>query len=64
LVAGIAKHYDADELVGKKIVIVANLEPAEIFGVKSNGMILAASNEDELTLITPEKEINSGSKVK
>ncbi len=64
LVAGIAKHYDADELVGKKIVIVANLEPAEIFGVKSNGMILAASNEDELTLITPEKAIDNGSKVK
>ncbi|MGM0445845.1 MAG: methionine--tRNA ligase [Bacillota bacterium] len=64
LVAGIAKHYDAEELVGKNIVIVANLEPAEIFGVKSNGMILAASNEDELTLITPEKAINSGSKVK
>lgn len=64
LVAGIAKHYDAEELIGKNIVIVANLEPAEIFGVKSNGMILAASNEDELTLITPEKAINSGSKVK
>ncbi|MCF8000817.1 MAG: methionine--tRNA ligase [Halanaerobiales bacterium] len=64
LVAGIAKHYETDELIGKEIVIVANLEPAEIFGVKSNGMILAASNEDELTLITPEKAIASGSKVK
>ncbi len=64
LVAGIAKHYDSEELIGKRIVIVANLEPAEIFGVKSNGMILAASNEDELTLITPEKAISSGSKVK
>jgi len=64
LVAGIAKHYETDELIGKKIVIVANLEPAEIFGVKSNGMILAASNEDDLTLITPEKAIASGSKVK
>src|SRR6056297_1315744 len=64
LVAGIAKHYDAEELIGKSIVIVANLKPAEIFGVKPNGMILAASNEDELTLITPEKAINSGSKVK
>ena len=64
LVAGIAKHYETDELIGKEIVIVANLEPAEIFGVKSNGMILAASNEDDLTLITPEKAIASGSKVK
>jgi methionyl-tRNA synthetase len=64
LVAGIAKHYEAADLIDKQIVIVANLEPAEIFGVKSNGMILAASNEDELTLITPEKPINNGSKVK
>jgi methionyl-tRNA synthetase len=64
LVAGIAKHYDSEDLIGKRIVIVANLEPAEIFGVKSNGMILAASNEDDLTLITPEKAISSGSKVK
>lgn len=64
LVAGIAKHYKADDLVGKQIVIVANLEPAEIFGVKSNGMILAASNDEELTLITPEKLIDNGSKVK
>ncbi len=64
LVAGVAKHYETDELLNKKIVIVANLEPAEIFGVKSNGMILAASNENDLTLITPEKAIASGSKVK
>lgn len=64
LVAGIAKHYETEELLGKNIVIVANLEPAEIFGVKSNGMILAASNENDLTLITPEKAIASGSKVK
>lgn len=63
LVAGIAKDYQAEELVGKKIVIVYNLEPAEIFGVKSNGMILAASNDETLTLITPENPISSGSKV-
>lgn len=65
LVAGIAKHYQVEELVGKKIIIVANLEPATIFGVKSNGMILAASNEDgELTLSTVEKDICNGSRVK
>ena len=65
LVAGIAKHYAPDELIGRKIIIVANLEPATIFGVKSNGMILAASNQEgELTLTTVEKDISNGSRVK
>lgn len=65
LVAGIAKHYQPDELIGKKILMVANLEPATIFGVKSNGMILAASNDEgELTLSTVEEDIENGSQVK
>ena len=65
LVAGIGKHYQADELPGKKILMVANLEPARIFGVESNGMILAASNDDgDLTITTVGKDISSGSKVK
>lgn len=64
LVAGIAKHYKADELVGKKVLIVANLEPATIFGTESNGMILAASNDEgELTLTTVDQDIESGSKI-
>ncbi len=56
IVAGIRKHYTEDELKGKKIVIVDNLEPAVIRGVESNGMLLAASNDEMLTLITPEKQ--------
>ncbi|NLM96054.1 MAG: methionine--tRNA ligase [Halanaerobiaceae bacterium] len=65
LVAGIGKHYQPDELPGKKILMIANLEPARIFGVESNGMILAASNEEgDLTLTTIEKDICSGSRVK
>lgn len=65
LVAGIAKHYNPDELTGKKVLMVANLKPAKIFGVESNGMILAASNDEgELTLTTVEKDIVSGSRVK
>jgi len=65
LVAGIAKYYQPEELPGKKILIVANLEPATIFGVESNGMILAASNDKgELTLTTVEDDITSGSRVK
>ncbi|MFW6309218.1 MAG: methionine--tRNA ligase subunit beta, partial [bacterium] len=65
LVAGIAKHYQPDELPGKKIIVVANMEPAEIFGVKSNGMLLAASNDEgDLSLATIEEDIAPGSKVK
>lgn len=65
LVAGIARHYQAEELVGKKILMVANLKPAKIFGVESNGMILAASNDKgELTITTVAKDISNGSRVK
>nr|WP_218059099.1 methionine--tRNA ligase [Orenia metallireducens] len=65
LVAGIAKHYEAEDLVGKKVVMVANLKPATIFGVKSNGMILAASNDEgELTVTTVDRDIDSGARVK
>ncbi|ADQ03807.1 methionyl-tRNA synthetase [Caldicellulosiruptor owensensis OL] len=64
IVAGIAKHYSPEELVGKKIVVVANLKPAKLRGVESQGMLLAASIDDELTLITPEKDIKEGAKVK
>lgn len=64
LVAGIANYYEPEELPGKKILMVANMEPAEIFGVKSNGMILAAStDEDELALTTVDGDIPSGTKV-
>lgn len=66
LVAGIAKHYSPDELVGKKIIIVANLKPAKLRGILSEGMILAASEGENLGIITvdPEKNIRSGAKVK
>jgi methionyl-tRNA synthetase len=65
LVAGIAQHYKPEELIGKRIVIVANLEPAKIRGIESQGMILAASTEDgKLAIIVPEREIPSGAKVK
>ncbi|HEY6192513.1 MAG TPA: methionine--tRNA ligase [Bacteroidota bacterium] len=65
LVAGIAEHYAPEELVGKSIVVVANLAPATIRGVESRGMLLAASDTDgKLAILTPEKEIDPGSKVK
>jgi methionyl-tRNA synthetase len=65
LVAGIKLFYTKEELVGKKIVIVANLEPRALRGVTSHGMLLAASTEDKsaLTLITVDRNIPNGSKV-
>ena len=66
LVAGIARFYPPEELVGKQIVVVANLQPAVIRGVESQGMLLAASNADgsELAIVTPQKLIPNGSRVK
>lgn len=65
IVAGIRNFYKEEELVGKKIVIVNNLEPAVIRGVESQGMLLAASIEGQnLTLVTPEREIASGATVR
>lgn len=64
LVAGIAKHYTPEELIGKKVVIVYNLKPAKLRGITSQGMILAASGGDELQVLEIHKDIPSGSKVK
>ena len=50
-------------LVGRKVVIVANLEPATLMGVESNGMVLAASHEGTVSLLTLDKDVPSGSKV-
>ena len=65
LVAGIAKNFSAEDVIGRKILIVANLEPATIFGVKSEGMILAASDpEGNMVLSTVSADIANGSQVK
>lgn len=65
LVAGIAESYAPEDLPGKKIVVVANLQPATIRGVQSQGMLLAATDEQGYAiLLTPEKPVPSGSKVK
>jgi methionyl-tRNA synthetase len=63
IVAGIAQHYEADSLLGKMIVIVANLQPARIRGVESNGMLLAAKDGGKLCLIGVDGEIASGASV-
>lgn len=64
IVAGIAKHYTPDELVGKKIVVVANLRPVKLRGVESQGMLLAASDSNTISILTPLKDVEIGSKVK
>ena len=64
LVAGVAEHYEPGDLVGRKVVIVANLEPATLMGVESNGMVLAASHESTVALLTLDKDVPSGAKVK
>lgn len=65
LVAGIRAHYEPAELVGKQIVVVANLQPATLRGVESQGMLLAASDGDgRLALVTPERPVMSGAAVK
>ncbi len=64
IVAGIAQHYTPEELIGKKIVVVANLKPAKLRGIESCGMLLAASDSKGLTLVTVDRDIDSGAKVK
>jgi methionyl-tRNA synthetase len=51
VIAGIAKAYDAEDLIGKLVVIVANLKPAKLMGIESNGMVLAASPEGGLPML-------------
>jgi methionyl-tRNA synthetase len=64
VVAGIGKSYTPEELLGKTIVIVANLKPAKLMGIESQGMLLAASNADLLAVATFDRETKAGSRVK
>ncbi len=65
IVAGIKQFYKKEALVGKKIVVVANLEPRKIRGIMSHGMLLAASNDSHtsVVLLTLDKDIASGSRI-
>lgn len=63
IVAGIAEHYAPESLVGKSIVVVVNLEPAKIRGIESQGMLLAATDQDKVILIVPERDASPGSKI-
>lgn len=60
IVAGVAQHYQPEELVGRTIVVVANLKPAKIAGLKSQGMLLAAKSGKNLNLVTVDGDVPSG----
>jgi len=64
IVAGIGKKYEPEQLVSKRIVIVANLKPAKLMGVESQGMVLAAGDKDVGGLVTIVEEVEPGTKVK
>jgi methionyl-tRNA synthetase len=64
IVAGIRPHYTPEQLVGRQVVIVTNLEPATIRGVQSNGMLLAASDDQGMTILTLDRPIAPGAIVK
>lgn len=65
IVSGIKQHYSAEEMVGKKVVVVANLKPAKLAGVLSEGMLLCAEDaEGNLSLLTPEKDMPNGVEIR
>ena len=64
LVAGIRTHYTPEELIGKQIVVIANLQPATLRGVESQGMLLAASDGEHVIVLSPEKLVAPGAKVR
>jgi methionyl-tRNA synthetase len=63
--SGIAQHYQPEELVGRRVVVVANLQPAVIRGIESQGMILAVSQEGhKIVMLAPAEDIPNGARVK
>ena len=64
IVSGIKQHYSAEEMVGKKVMVLVNLKPAKLAGVLSEGMLLCAENENgELALMVPEKKMPAGAEI-
>jgi len=63
VVSGIAKYYEPEDLIGKKVVMVYNLQPVKLRGVDSYGMILAAQKGKKLTLVSTLEDLASGAKI-
>ncbi|MFO0948685.1 MAG: hypothetical protein U1D30_22630 [Planctomycetota bacterium] len=64
IVAGIRGHYTEEELVGRTIIVVNNLQPAMLRGEESNGMLLAASSGDKVVLLRPDGDVPPGCQVR
>jgi methionine--tRNA ligase beta chain len=63
MVAGIAREYPPKQLVGRKLLVLANLEPKVLRGIESKGMILAAMDKGRPVVVGPEKDVPAGSKI-
>jgi len=63
IVAGVAEHYQPEELVGKQVAVIVNLEPAKLMGIKSDGMLLAAVEGGKISLLTVDKSVKLGARV-
>ncbi len=66
VVAGLRKHYTKEQLIGKKIILFTNLEPVMLRGVRSDGMVLAAVDEEKnlVVLLTPERDVEQGATIR
>jgi len=64
VVSGIAQFYEPDDIIGKKVVVVTNLKPVKLCGEDSYGMILCAANDEKLTIVTPDGDMDLGSEVR
>jgi methionyl-tRNA synthetase len=64
LAAGLAEYYSPEEIKGKKIIVVANLAPKTVRGVESRGMLLAAEKGGVVSLLTVDKDVGSGAKIR
>jgi len=63
-VAGIAQFYNPEELEGKQVAVIVNLQPKKMFGIESNVMILAAEDDKTVSILLPERPVKVGSKIK
>ena len=63
LVAGLKARYKPEDLVGKKVIVVTNLQPAVLRGVESQGMILAAQDDSAISVLTVDRDVSRGSKI-
>ena len=64
IIAGIGKNYEPEKIIGKEIIIIANLEPKQLMGLESNGMLLAADSANGPVILMPEKEVEPGASIK